>query len=151
MISDSVVPVAPFSRAFENLVTKGDEDIVGLLAYALFKQSVREATRGGDTSQSSERNPAPTSVHVYRSAAERRLSELVDFAVEGARPQIEASALRRAIQDGEVAIKAHVDQRTGFWTAVLAGIVAWSLSLLVTIVIIWLSGKGDAVSALLKG
>ncbi len=138
------------SRAFENMVTDGDGDIVGLLAYGLFKQSIREAAIAGETHAGVRRNPSPTAVKVHRDAAERLLSELIDTALESARPELEASALRQSVVVSERSIKDHVDDRTGFWTAVLAGGVSWVLSLVLTVLIIWLSGKGDAVSALLK-
>ena len=145
------------SRAFENLVTLGDGDIVGLLAYALFKQAIREAAIGGNAPPGGQRNPSPTTVKVHRDAAEQMLSGLVDNAIEAARPDLEASALRQAVDDSRAAviataneINAHNDQRTRFWPAVLAGMIAWVGSLILTVLIIWLSGRGDAVSALLK-
>ena len=151
MSEPDLPPAGSYSRAFENLVTNGDGDIVGLLAYGLFKQAVREAARNGDVASGVNRNPSATMVSVHRDAAEQRLSELVDIAIENARPDIESSALRRSVETSEAAVKAHIDRRTGFWIAVVAGIVAWVLSLIVTIAIIWLAGKGDSVSALLKG
>jgi len=145
------------SRAFENLVTNGEGDIVGLLAYALFKQSIREAAIAGNLSPAIQRNPSHTAVKVHRDAAEQMLSALVDTALEAARPELAESALRKAVEDSRntilttaAEINAHTDQRTQFWTAVLAGGVSWVVSLILTIIIIWLSGKGDAVSALLK-
>lgn len=148
---------AGHSRAFENLVTLGDGDIVGLLAYALFKQAIRETAIDGTIPPGVERNPSPTTVKVHRDAAEQMLSGVVDNAIEAARPDLEASALRQAVDDSRAAvvatadaINAHTDQRTQFWPAVLVGMVAWVGSLILTVIIIWLSGRGDAVSALLK-
>lgn len=139
-----------YSRAFEKFVTDGDGDVVGLLAYALYKQAIREAAIAGEGQSGNNRNPSPTTVKVHRDAAERLLTKVADDTIERVRPEIEASALRRSVEEAEVGIKAHVDDRTGFWTAVLAGGVAWVASLILTVLIIWLSGRGDIVSTLLK-
>ena len=131
-------------------MTEGSGDVVGLLAYALYKQAIREAAMAGEPQTAASRNPTATAVEIHRAAAGRMLAEIMDETIERVRPEIEASALRRTIDEARAAIEGHVDDRTGFWTAVLAGGVSWVLSLLLTVLIIWLSGKGDAVSALLK-
>ncbi len=139
-----------YGCAFEKFVTNGDGDVVGLLAYPLYKRAIREAATAREVQPGNHRNPSPTPVNVHRDAAERLLTKVADDTIERVRPEIEASALRRSVEEAEVGIKAHVDDRTSFWTEVLAGGVAWVASLILTVLIVWLSGKGDAVSALLK-
>lgn len=64
---------AVYSCAFEKLVIDGEGDVVGLLAYALFKQSVREAAMAGEVLPAAQRNPTATSIKAHRDAAEKLL------------------------------------------------------------------------------
>ena len=70
------------SRAFEAL-TEGDyDDVVGLLAYALYKKAIWEAVANGTRpTPGPNRNPQTTEVQAYRSAAERRLQKFAAQAV----------------------------------------------------------------------
>ena len=64
-------PSEAYSRAFETLVQGPDEDIVGLLAYSLFKASIRERVRGGQDVPRHLRNPTTAETDAYRGQAER--------------------------------------------------------------------------------
>ena len=86
----------PYSRAYENIVS-GPDDLVGQLAYALFKSSVREEARRGNYPDRARRDPTPMMVDAFRRAAEQQISELVRSSIEEARPDIEQNAMTAAI------------------------------------------------------
>ena len=61
------------SRAFETFVD-GQDDLIGLIAYALYKQNLREVALSGRLLPiASTRVPTPTEVSTYQGDAERRL------------------------------------------------------------------------------
>jgi hypothetical protein len=141
MSATETAPAPPeYSRAFENLV-EDDNDIVGLLAYALFKQSVREAAQERQPAAFS-RNPPASVVKTYRLSAERRLEEFASVIVDAQRAELMEGATVEAIKNAASEIRAHTTQRTGFGSALLTNVVAWVLTLAITVFIIWLSGKG---------
>lgn len=67
--------------------------MVGLLAYALYKQSIREDIARGRLVDGSSRDPSPTTVNVFRHSADRILQEFAASAIEEARPDFERSSL----------------------------------------------------------
>ena len=132
-----------YSKAFDNLVS-GDDDIVGLLAYALFKQGVREqAERGLSRSPGETRDPSPTIVRAYRESAEKRIAEIVTDSIDRATPEIQRSATLDAVITAEANIKTHVSSRTGFWPAILTNVLAWAFTLVITILILSLVNLPD--------
>lgn len=133
--------VKPYSQAFERIV-QGDDDIVGLIAYALYKRSIREDAMAGRTG-SARRTVPDTMVSVHRNAAEVVLRRLVENAIEDATPEIEEQAVAAALGDTETRIKSHVSHRTSFGSALGVNMVAWVITLAVTFFIIWLIGRPD--------
>ena len=139
------------SKAFENLVS-GPDDIVGLLAYAKFKQSVHEAACAGNIMDRPSRNLTPAMVDVLRSAAEQMLGQVVDDGIQAAAPDIEKSALRTemeaqftdvtaTIRSERAAITDHVDRRTSFLTSFLTNLAAWVVTLILAVVIVYLFNR----------
>lgn len=130
-----------YSKAFQNLVGN-DQDTVGLLAYALFKQAIREdaerGLRGGG-----DRDPSPTVVEAYRQSAERRLEELIRVSLEEATPAIQRSAMLDALGATEASIKGHVSARTGFVSALFTNVLAWIITLAATVLILSVAGRPD--------
>ena len=80
-----------YSRAFETLVRE-PEDIVGLLAYSLFKASIRERVRGGQEVPRHLRNPTAAETDAYRGQAERILERYAEGVIAEAEPGITAAA-----------------------------------------------------------
>lgn len=130
-----------YSRAFENLVGD-DNDLVGLLAYALFKQSVREAVQQGQTSPFS-RNPPASVVNTYRLSATRRLEQFAASVVDDQKIELLDSTTVEAVRNAASDIKVHVSQRTNFGSALLTNIIAWLVTLAITVAVIWLSGRAS--------
>ena len=132
----------PYSLAFERLV-EGDDDTVGLLAYALFKRAIREAAQRGERVAGVGRDPSPTVITTYRKFAASIIAETVERSLNDNLAELQQSAALDAIAAATVEVKAHIDGRTDFRTALLTSMVAWVVTLGVTILIIWLVGAPD--------
>jgi len=119
----------PYSKAFETLVSEPDEDIVGLLAYSLFKASIRERAQAGQDVRGPLRNPTKTEAAAYRGQAERILETYAAQAIEDARPGIVATAQSAA----KTEIIAEIRRRTGWWPTIVAGMVVWVVTIILTV------------------
>ena len=128
-----------YSRAFEALVEEGDEqDIVGLLAYSLFKASIRERTRSGQEVPRDLRDPTKSEREAYRGRAERILEKYGQGTIAEATPDILESARTGAKADilREIEqVRATVIDRTSAVPAIGYGILAWFISIIITLVI----------------
>ena len=142
---------AEFSRAFDLLVSD-PEDVVGLLAYARYKQSIREAAQNGVLTDSAARNLPPATINAFRSAAERLITRIVENAIESATPGILNSELLARVSDvqsdlqsriagSEAKLIGHVDGRTSFLNAFWPNLVAWFVTLLIAVSILFISNK----------
>lgn len=120
-----------YSRAFETLVRE-PEDIVGLLAYSLFKASIRERVRGGQEVPRHLRNPTAAETDAYRGQAERILERYAEGVIAEAEPGITAAARGTAKDE----IIAEVRNRTRAWPAIGYGVVAWFISIVITVVVV---------------
>jgi hypothetical protein len=147
------------SKAFENLVS-GPDDLVGLLAYAKFKQGIHEAAIAGNHMDKAARNLTPAMVEVFRSAAEQMITQVVNDGLQAAAPDIEKSALRTAMdahfaeaataaKEEQSAITKHIDRRTSFLSAFLINVAAWVVTLLIAVLIIFLWGRPSPEEAIL--
>ncbi|MBV9248350.1 MAG: hypothetical protein JO227_03760 [Acetobacteraceae bacterium] len=66
---------------------KQPDDIVGLLAYALYKQNIRRSTtEGGPATPPANRAPGEVEIGAYRGLAERSLEQLASKALEEEAP-----------------------------------------------------------------
>ncbi|MBO31348.1 MAG: hypothetical protein CL439_08105 [Acidimicrobiaceae bacterium] len=119
-----------YSLAFDNIV-QDEDDVVGLLAYALYKRAVREDAEAGRATLGHKRNPSPTVVETYRSAAERRLSEVIEASIDEARPELQISAALDAIGTAKSDLREHVTRRTNWLPQLVTNVVAWAFTLLV--------------------
>jgi hypothetical protein len=129
-------PVDSYSRAFERYVNDGD-DLVGLLAYALYKQGVREAAMAGQPVQpSAARNPTSTEITAYRGDAERRLQLFAASAVDEARPELLQDGVVLSIDKAKSDLLVAITQRTSMRAAVLASIIGWAITLGLTVLIL---------------
>lgn len=126
---------AGYSRAFDRMVN-GPEDTVGLLAYALFKQAIREDAADGRASPGNARNPSPTMVKVFRGNAERMLQEFASRAVEEATPEIRDENTIAAITAVEANLVKRIDARTHWRGAIATNLTAWVITLAVTVLVI---------------
>jgi hypothetical protein len=67
------------------MVTEGDDDIVGLLAYALLKQNIREEASRGIPVDRAFRNPSAVTISLYRGSAESKLNAFASRVIDEAR------------------------------------------------------------------
>jgi hypothetical protein len=129
-------PETKYSRAFETLV-EDPNDLVGLVAYALYKQTVREAAATGRlTVQPRHRFPTPTERSAYRGNAERRLQSFAAVATQQATPEIMAKGIGSAVEAAKVELLQALERRTSFVNAILSNLVAWIITLAVTVLLI---------------
>ncbi len=137
MISANLPADKPYSKAFECFVESPD-DIIGLLAYALYKQDIQEARREGrDPPASGQRNPGRIEVKAFRSFAERSLEKVIETATKAAEPQwVEAGREQGRLAD-KSEILSLILARTGFLAAVGAGVLSWLLSIGTTVLVVY--------------
>lgn len=155
-------PLPNHSRAFETLV-QGADDIVGLIAYAKYKESVREGALQGNIPEPAARNLTPVMVNVLRSAAEQMIAQVVGEGIAAATPEIQQTAAvnavdsskqelsaavdkcrsdtLREIREERVNLERHVTKRTGFWGQFGTNLAAWIVSLAIVVLVI-LSRQG---------
>jgi hypothetical protein len=146
--SDPNTPLpCPYSRAFDNIV-QDDDDVVGLLAYALYKRAIREEAQQGQKSNGDSRNPSRTVVETYRQAAERTLASVIDASMEAAKPELQVSAALDAIESSRLDLREHVTQRTSFIPALITNVVAWAFTLLITVLILLAFNRPDPAQTL---
>jgi hypothetical protein len=149
------------SRAFEALVS-GPDDIIGLLAYATYKQSVRETVLSGQAAADRlARNLPPALVGALRSSAEQMLTKVVSEGIAQATPDIQNTAttailnthraeVLTALQDERERIEAHVSARTGFLPSFLTNLSAWLATLVIAVAILYLANRPSVESTLVK-
>jgi hypothetical protein len=130
-VADLSSSPADYSRAFEALVT-GPEDVVGHIAYSLYKANIRERVRRGEEVPRTSRNPTKVEVEAFRQSAERVLEQYGQQIIADATPQIAEDA--RGTGTGEII--AEIRNRTRAWPAIGYGVAAWFISILITIVVV---------------
>jgi hypothetical protein len=140
----------PYSLAFERFV-ENEHDIEGLLAYALYKATVREDALRGFKSGNA-RDPSPAMVKTFKEAAVARLIEFADGMIEDATPELQQSAALDAVSGlhqtltSQMAtavstLKSHVDDRTGLRPSIFANVVAWVFTLAITALVLIANGR----------
>lgn len=140
-----------YSRAFEILVEKPN-DIVGLLAYAKFKEHVREAALAGTPPDQIDRTLTPAIISAFRLAAEQMITEMLNEGIEAAAPDIQQSATMAALEANHrevisviererAHIEGHVTAKTGFVGAFLTNLLAWGASLIIVVIILYIADR----------
>lgn len=137
------------SKAFETFVDDASEadDVIGLLAYALYKQTIREDAIAGNVGDGRTRIPSATMVQAFRGAASQLLTGVIDRAIEESTSDIQKSAVLAAVAGMKTEVKAHIDGRTGWGTAVATNLAAWLISLALAFLILVLA-RAPEVSSL---
>lgn len=153
--------VPEHSRAFEKLVREPD-DIVGLLAYALYKRTINERKAAGHGVLSpKDRDPQGYEIALHRDQAENYLRTFAQIAIEGEKTAIWMENVKNLSDDvllgvnaSKRDIEAALRKGTGFWwPGVAIGVVAWFASLFITLIVYasapdWLKGVASHISAL---
>jgi hypothetical protein len=111
------------------------------VAYALFKKAIREEARSGIAQSGDKRNPSQTTIRTYRAAAEQLLTDVVGRAIDEATPEIQQSAVLKAIESSQAKVEAHITKRTNFGSSLTANFVAWLISLAVAAMILFVAAR----------
>ncbi|MCB8873777.1 hypothetical protein [Acidisoma silvae] len=123
------------SQAFERLVENG-QDLTGLLAYALYKQAIREAAlQGAAVHRSEHRSPVPVEITAYRSTADNMLTAFAGSIIEQSREDIEESARRSYMAAMEERLNTEFRKATNWRSAIAVNLIAWLLSIAITFLI----------------
>jgi len=134
-----------YNKAFQNFVPEPD-DVVGLLAYALYKRTINEQKISGRVAAPpDQRDPQRHEIDVHRTKAEDYLKVFAQTAIDAERADILADGIKDAAEDIKASVmnsandvKLTVRARTGFWwPGVVVGIVAWIISIIATIVVVY--------------
>lgn len=140
----------PYSQAFETFVQLDEEedDVIGLLGYALYKKAIREDAIAGNAVPGERRTPSETTVQAYRGAASQLVTGVINRAIEEAAPTIQESALREAVHASEANVKAHVDAKTSWKTALGTNLAAWLISLAIVFLVLVLARAPEVTELL---
>lgn len=135
-MSASIPPTSSgYSRAFETFV-QGDNDLLGLLAYALYKKSIQEAgIAGKPVPQSGSRDPSEAEKRAYRSLAKDLLDTFGESAQNSARETILDGGLRPDLKILKDEVLAHITGRTAWWPAFIVNLGAWIASIALTVLL----------------
>lgn len=129
----SDAPSSGYSRAFEAFV-QGDDDLLGLLAYALYKKGIQQARADGrPVPNGVMRHPSSTEVQAYRSSAKDMLAVFGESAQNSARESILDGGLRPDLDKLRTDLQTHIDRRTSTWSAFLVNLAAWVASIGLTV------------------
>ena len=121
-----------------------------MVAYALFKQAIREEAASGAIVAGDARNPSATTVKTYRAAAEQLLTGIVDRALDAATPDLQQSAVLSAIENAKGQVNGHVTERTGFGSALLTNLVPWVLTLAIAALVLILAARPSVEQTVAK-
>ncbi len=141
--STSDPPSNVFSQAFRNFV--GDpKDIEGLLAYALYKQSITEdRERGLPVQPGASRNPGPNTIDSLRRAARTLLQEHTDKILAAEKSGLQRTAIWVKLDEvsGNLAalqtnLFSHITARTDIREGVKASVYGWIITLGLTVLIV---------------
>ncbi len=125
-----------YSRAFETFVDDPN-DLVGLVAYALYKQTIREAAVSGRPMLQARHGFATaTERAAYRGDAERRLQAFASDVTDQATPGIVARGVGLAVEAAKIELLQALNRRTSFWSAIVSNLVAWVITLAVTVLLL---------------
>lgn len=132
-----------YSTAFDGM-TRGDHnDLIGLVAYARYKQMVRDEVIQGQRTAGTPKNPSDQVVEFYRNAARQELQNFAANAIDEATLEIQNSAILDRLNMATSDISRHISDSTGTLRAIVTNVIAWSFTLLITLAVYLLSLQPD--------
>lgn len=152
-------PSSGYSKAFQSFVEEPD-DVVGLLAYALYKSTINERKSSGKSVLlSDDRNPGRREIEIHRNQAETYLRTFARTAIDAERANILLEGINSSAEDIKACLNKLTNdiigvtkERTGFWwPGVVVGVVAWGISIVFTIIVVysapdWVKGLVEHVT-----
>lgn len=128
-------PKSEFSRAFDNFVDHDNEDIEGLLAYALYKRTVRDQCRQGVAADGRLRNPPKSEVETYRASARDMIETLLTDYENDVRPDLQRSYYDEQLERWKGEIKAVIRNRTSTAGQIVTNLIAWAITLAISLIV----------------
>lgn len=140
------------ASVFQSFVNSdgAEDDLEGLVAFALYEKSIREEAAGRESTSASKRRPSPTTVKTYRGAAQLLLESAISRVLKDIAPALKESALLDQIRASEVSIKAHIDVRNSSKSAIWNNLVAWAIGIALTFLLIVVTQQPDMIDRATK-
>ncbi len=135
-----------YSNAFDKLIAENGEadDLIGFLAYALYKKDKRELALSGklDPERLREFHKTLTdgSVQRYREQALSKLETYSEAVVRDAEPEIQEATRTEAVEAAKNAIIREIKSATSAWNSIVLNVVAWLITLGITALVLFTSG-----------
>lgn len=127
---------AAFSKAFDNFVGDEPGDVEGLLAYALYKRTIRDHCRNGvSTILAIERDPPKSEVETYRDSARQMLEEVMQIYEQEAAPDWQQSYFETRLGEWKGEIKALIRNRTSMGGQIAVNLAAWVITIVLSLAI----------------
>lgn len=123
------------SMALTWFAGEDSRNLVGLVAYALYKQNVREEIKSGARSPEALNVPTGPQLDFFKSAAEQRLAEFASQAIDEARAEIQESAVLEQIKTGQAELEQHVTDSTGFGRAIVTNVAGWLITIGISVLV----------------
>jgi hypothetical protein len=150
-------PEPGYSKAFDNFVGEHDSDIEGLLAYALYKRTVRDQCRQGVAVDGRLRDPPKSEVDTYKSSANNLIEQLVIDYEQTIRAELQQSYYEDRLEQVKGEIKAMIRSRTSFAGQIVINLIGWVITLAITLLVFFALRAGsvdqmvtDRVDAVLR-
>jgi len=122
-----------YSTAFERMTKADHNDLIGLVAYARYKQMVRDEVLQGQRTAGTPKNPSNQVVEFYRNAARQELQTFAAYAIDEATDEIQQSAVLDRFDRATSEIQRHISQSTGSLRAIVTNVIAWVFTLFITL------------------
>lgn len=109
------------------------DDVIGLVAYALYKKMIREDVIEGVRIAGKAKNPSDATVEFYRNSAQQVLQTFAANAIDEAAPEIQQSALLDRVETMGSELQQHITKSTGTGRAIWTNIVGWAVTIAFTV------------------
>lgn len=127
----------PYSKAFELLVGDNTHDLVGLLAYARYKQMIRDQVKQGVLPSGSLKNLSDQQAEVFRGWAQRELAEFASVAIDDAREEIQVSSVLLELGRTKAELTSAITRATGTGRAIVTNVIGWLVSIFITVLVVF--------------
>lgn len=123
------------SMALTWFAGEDSRNLVGLVAYALYKQNLREEIKSGARNPNALNIPTGPQLDFFKSAAEQRLAEFASQAIDEARLEIQESAVLEQIKTGQAELEQHITDSTGFGRAIVTNVAGWLITIGISVLV----------------
>lgn len=127
---------APFSKAFDNFIGDNPDDVEGLLAYALYKRTIRDQCRNGISPMASiHRDPPESEMRTYRASAAQMLSEVMTDYEDQVSEDWKRSYYEARLGEWKGEIKALIRNRTSMVGQIGVNLIAWIITIILSLAV----------------